>query len=317
MRHRQRKTGGVRSMARETAIVVGGGVMGLAAGCALAGRGVAVTLLERHEIGHDWAASHGLTRAIRHEYGAAALYTDLVARSLPLWDELARETARQLYTATGVLSLGRTDDGHTLAGFEVMQAAGLPIERLSAEECGARFPQCRPEAYDVITYNPTGGMPYGAQLGRALAARLRARGGTIREGAQVRGVETAGDGGRVVLVDGSALHAERVIVAAGAWVADVLPEVALPICITRQQVCYLEGLSPERFAVGAFPVFLASMEYYGFPLQGAGWFKVGSHVFGDTVDPNAGYPPDMAEVEAVRRFLRGVVPGAAAGRLTS
>jgi len=302
-------------MVRETAIVVGGGVMGLAAGSALAGRGVAVTLLERHEIGHDWAASHGLTRAIRHEYGAAALYTDMVARSLPLWDELARETARHLYTETGVLSLGRADDGHTLAGFEVMQAAGLPIERLSAEECAARFPQFRPEDYDVITYNPTGGMLHASECVRALAARLRARGGTIREGIQVRRVETAGDGGRVVLADGSALQADTVIVAAGAWVADVLPEVALPIRVTRQQVCYLEGLSPERFAVGTFPVFLASMEYYGFPLQGAGWFKVGSHVFGDTVDPNVGYPPDMQEVEAVRGFLRRVIPGAAEGRL--
>src|SRR5260221_10335694 len=287
MRHWQRKTGGATSMARETAIVVGGGVMGLAAGCALGGRGVGVTLLERHEIGHDWAASHGLTRAIRHEYGAAALYTDMVARSLPLWDELARETARHLYTETGVLSLGRAEDGHTLAGFEVMRAAGLPIERLSAEEGMARFPQFRSEDYDVITYNPTGGMLHASECVRALAARLRARGGTIREGAEVRRVETVADGGRVVLADGSALHADTVIVAAGAWGADVLPEGPVPIRVTRQQGCYLEGLSPERFAVGTFPGFLASMEYHGFPLQGAGGFKVGPAAFSHNADPNA------------------------------
>nr|MBF6590777.1 FAD-dependent oxidoreductase [Ktedonobacterales bacterium] len=59
-------------MARISALVVGGGVMGLAAGCALAGRGAEVTVLERFHSGHEWASSHGMTRAIRHEYGSAA-----------------------------------------------------------------------------------------------------------------------------------------------------------------------------------------------------------------------------------------------------
>src|SRR5260370_35417463 len=110
----------------------------------------------------------------------------MVANSLPLWDERARETARRLYSETGVLSLGRTDDGHTLAGFEVMQAAGLPIERLSAEECAARFPQFRPEDYDLITYNPPARLRHSADRVRALAARLPPRGGTCRQGAAVR-----------------------------------------------------------------------------------------------------------------------------------
>src|SRR5579863_2272702 len=85
-------------MARPRTIVVGAGVMGLSAGCALAGAGADVTVLERYRVAHDWASSHGLTRAIRHEYGPAAIYTDMVARSIPLWQELARETGRALYT---------------------------------------------------------------------------------------------------------------------------------------------------------------------------------------------------------------------------
>src|SRR5215469_709851 len=101
----RRSTGylvGRNGMAKVQAIVVGGGVMGMAAGCALAGRGADVTVLERYNIAHEWASSHGLTRAIRHEYGPAAIYTDMVARSLVLWDALARETGRQLYAETGV-----------------------------------------------------------------------------------------------------------------------------------------------------------------------------------------------------------------------
>ena len=302
-------------MARTSALVVGGGVMGLAAGCALAGRGIDVTVLERHTIGHEWASSHGLSRAIRHEYGAEAIYTRMVALSLPLWDELARETGMRLYTETGVLTLGQPDDGHTLPGYDVMRAEGLPVERLTPAECRARFPQFTPDDYAAITFNPTGGMLHASRCLLALAQRLRARGGHIRENARVARVEGDSQGGRVTLADGETLRADRVIVAAGPWVHDVLPDLRLPVRPTRQQVAYLSGLPEAEFAVGAFPVFLVGMEHYGFPLHGLGWFKVGSHRFGVTADPNAGYLADEDELTDVRGFLRRVIPSAAQGKL--
>ena len=304
-------------MAQRRMVVVGGGVMGLATGCALAAQpDVAVTVLERFQVGHDWASSHGLTRAIRHEYGDAALYTEMVARSLPLWDELARETGRTLYTETGVLTLGHADDGHTLPGLDVMRAQGLPAERLTGDACRARFPQFRPDDYDAITWNPTGGMLHASECLAALAERLQARGGVLREGARVTRVEPQGDGGRVTLADGAEITADRVVVTAGPWVHDVLPGLRLPVRPTRQQVCYFGDLPrPELFAPERFPVFLVGMNQYGFPLQGPGWFKIGLHTFGETANPNAGYEADEAQVEAVRDFLRRVIPDAAAGRL--
>ncbi|MGH2486630.1 MAG: N-methyl-L-tryptophan oxidase [Ktedonobacterales bacterium] len=302
-------------MARTSALVVGGGVMGLAAGCALAARGVDVTVLERQTVGHDWASSHGLSRAIRHEYGGEAMYTHMVALSLPLWDELARETGMRLYTETGVLTLGQPDDGHTLPGYDVMRPAGLPVERLSARECAVRFPQFTPDEYGAITYNPTGGMLHASRCLSALAQRLRTRGGRLREGAAVTRVERAGAGGKITLLDGEALVADHVVVTAGPWVHDVLPELSLPMRATRQQVCYLSGLPPSSFAVGHFPVFLVGMEYYGFPLAGPDWFKVGSHRFGATTDPNVPYTGSDEEIAEVRAFLRRVIPSAADGKL--
>ena len=304
-------------MAQPTALVVGGGVMGMATACALAGRGAQVTVLERYTIAHDWASSHGLSRAIRHEYGPEAIYTQMVARSLPLWEALARETGRHLYTETGVLTLGQPDDGHTLPGYDVMRAEGLPVEQWSAAHCAARFPQFQPEEYQAITYNPTGGMLHATECVRALADRLRTRGGALREGVRVTRVEPEGERGKVLLEDGTWMEADRVIVTAGPWVHDVLPDVTLPVRPTRQQVCYLAGLPPERFGVGVFPVFLVGMHYYGFPLHGPGWIKVGSHAFGPDVEPNAGYEPDMAQVEEVRSFLRRVIPQAADAEVVS
>ena len=304
-------------MAAVRVIVVGGGVMGMATGCALAERGADVTVLEQATVGHAWASSHGLTRAIRHEYGPLALYTRMVARSLTLWDELARETGRRLYTETGVLTLGQQDDGQTLAGYDVMRGEGLPVERLTAAECARRFPQFQTEGYSALVWNPTGGMLYAAECLLALQQRLAARGGRLRENARVAQIEPLGahgtDGARLRLVDGETLEADRVIVTAGPWAPGLLAELAqLPVRATRQQVCYLAGADPATFAVGAFPVFLAEMACYGFPLQGPGWLKVASHVTGPTVNPDAGYSVDDAEVASVRAFLRQVIPAAAA-----
>lgn len=299
-------------MSNPSVIVVGAGVMGLATACALAGRGADVAVLERFGVGHGWASSHGLTRAIRHEYGPNRLYTQMVARSLTLWDELAHESGRQLYTETGVLTLGQEGDGQTLAGFEVMREEGLPVERLTHAECSARFPQFRPESYSAITWNPRGGMLHASECLLALAERLAARGGRLREGAHVTRVEQAGAGARVWLEDGENFTADRVIVTAGPWAPGLLASVeAAPVRATRQQVCYFAGADAAMFGVGAFPVFLAEMECYGFPLQGPGWLKIASHLTGPTVNPDDGYEADEREIAFVRDFVRRVIPSAA------
>ncbi|HZC06253.1 MAG TPA: N-methyl-L-tryptophan oxidase [Ktedonobacterales bacterium] len=299
-------------MKASSVLVVGGGVMGMATACALAGRGATVTVLERHTVGHDWASSHGLTRAIRHEYGPNAIYTRMVARSLTLWDELARETGRRLYTETGVLTLGQEDDGETLAGYDVMLSEGLPIVRLTPQECGQRFPQFQPQDYSAITWNSSGGMLHASECLAALRDRLAARGGQTREGAQVTRVEPLGGRARVRMADGETLEADRVVVTAGPWAPDLLAGMwRAPVRATRQQVNYFAGADPAAFGVGGFPVFLAGMEYYGLPLQGPGWLKVASHIVGPTVNPETGYPSDSAEVDRVRDFMRRVIPMAA------
>jgi monomeric sarcosine oxidase len=304
-------------MEHPSVVVVGGGVMGLATGSALAGAGARVTVLERFQVAHRWASSHGFSRAIRHEYGNRPIYTEMVAQSLRQWDELAAEAGEQLYVETGVLTLGEAGDGETLHGYEVMRRAGLPVELLTGEECRKRFPQFDVEEFDAITYNPRGGFLLVDECMLALRRRLESRGGKLREGARVTRVESASPGARIILETGETLAADRVVVTAGPWVRDVLPEWSLPVRPTRQQVCYLRGLPLATFGLGIFPIFLARMEFYGFPLYRELGFKVGSHVVGSEVDPNVPYDSSQEEVERVRAFLHRVIPAAAEAPLES
>lgn len=305
-------------MPQPSVLIVGGGVMGLATGYALAQRDVRVTVLERETIGHAWASSHGLSRVIRHEYGPHAIYTRMAARSLVLWDELARASGQHLYTETGVLQLGWEDDGETLAGLEVMQSEQLPAVRLSAEECAARFPQFVPDEFTAISYNPRGGMLHVSECLSALVAGIRSHGGEVYELARVQRVGASEGRGRVTLTDGTQLRADRIVVTPGPWIHDVVPELHLPVRVLRQQVLYFSGLPAERFGAGAFPVFLTpafhTPEVYGLPLQGPGWWKIASGGTNES-DPNVPYPPDEDNIANVREYMERVIPSSTGGTL--
>jgi monomeric sarcosine oxidase len=299
------------------AVVVGGGVMGLSAGCALAELGAEVTLLERFTIAHDWAASHGLSRVIRYEYGPVALYSRMVGRSLELWEQLAKETGRTLYTQTGVLSLDTEADGETKAGYTIMRSLGLPVELLSQEECAHRFPQFSVGEYRAITYNPVGGMLHVMECMKALTQRFLRLGGKIQEGLPVESALPTSTGGMLRLRDGTSQVVDRVILVPGAWIHEVLPsDLRLPVSIIRGQVCHFGGLSQENFGVGRFPVFMAEGQAYGLPLHGPGWLKVGTGHSELPADPKDPYYPDEATIGSVRAFLLRVVPMAGKSEIT-
>ena len=59
--------------------------MGLAAALDLARRGASVTVLERHDIGHDLGSHSGFTRVIRHAYNEGAHYVPLVQEADAAW----------------------------------------------------------------------------------------------------------------------------------------------------------------------------------------------------------------------------------------
>jgi monomeric sarcosine oxidase len=299
------------------AVVVGGGVMGLSAGCALAELGAEVTLFERFTIAHDWAASHGLSRVIRYEYGPVALYSRMVGRSLELWEQLAKETGRNLYTQTGVLSLDMEADGETKAGYTTMRELGLPVELLSQEECTHRFPQFKVDEYRAITYNPLGGMLHVMECMKALTQRFLRLGGRVQEGLPVESVTPTSTGGMLRLRDGTSQTADRVILVPGAWIHEVLPsDLRLPVSIIRGQVCHFGGLSKEDFGVGRFPVFMAEGQAYGLPLHGPDWLKVGTGYSELPADPKDLYYPDEATIGNVRAFLLRVVPLAGKSEIT-
>lgn len=270
------------------AAVVGLGAMGSMAAWQLARRGLRVIGFDRFTPPHGLGSSGGLSRIIREAYAEQPFYVPLVRRAFELWEELGREGGRQLLLTTGGLMVGERDSA--IAGGAIRSAAryGVPCEILTPEQVARRFPAFRLPPSQVALYERRAGA-LAPELAIATAlARAASLGAELRFGESVLGWEA---GARIRLrTQAGEVAADRLVLAAGAWMATGLPRLDVPLRVSRQVLFWFEPRGDRsRFQPDRFPVFLwqwtRGHSIYGFPDQGQG-FKVAIHHEGPAVHPD-------------------------------
>ena len=263
--------------------VVGAGVLGLAAGRAIAARGRDVVVLEQAHIGHDGAGSKGSCRIFRLGYPEAS-YVRSAIQARELWLALESESGLKILHPTPHLTFG--------AGLEsvraAMQEAGAPCEVLTAQEAAAKFPAIR--AGGPALLEPESCVTAADQALAALARGIP----DIRPGVRVTGISD--DGRQVTLRTSTGNIVARVaVVTAGPWSSGLLSSAGVPVPSrpTLEHVAYLRP-RPDSAAAGPrsslrTPIFICHDERspYGLPVPGSDLYKIGIHPSGPTVDPDA------------------------------
>ena len=267
--------------------VVGLGAMGSAALLALAQRGVRALGIERYTPGHDRGSSHGETRIIRLGYFEHPSYVPLLRRTYELWRELEAAAGTRLMHITGIAEIGPRGGTVVPGTLLASRMHGLPHEVLDARETMRRFPAFRiPQDY-LGVFQPDGGFLAVEPAIEAQLALARAAGAEVRTGETVRAIAPHSGGVRIETDNGS-IDAAKVIVSAGAWAKQLLPQ--LPLRVTRQVMAWFEPRDQAQFAEGRFPVFLLESRHgvhYGFPPHGSTNVKIAKHHHADeTVDPD-------------------------------
>ncbi len=202
-------------------IVIGGGVTGCAVARDAALRGLAVTLLERRQLG---AGTSGRFHAMLQS-GARYVATDPgFAAQCMRERRILERTARHARVDTGGMFVALADDPPEFADrfAEACETAEIPTQMLTPSQVAAREPALVSvvRGYDVpdAVFRPW-------QLVTALAHDAAAHGAVIRTGENVTRVESDGDGCRleVVSTDGRLrqLDARVVVIAAGPWSKDL------------------------------------------------------------------------------------------------
>jgi sarcosine oxidase len=277
------------------AVVVGGGVMGSAAAWRLSTRGRSVLVLEQFDRGHARGSSHGGSRIFRYAYPDPE-YVALARRARPLWTELESEAGATMIDVTGGVDHG--DPAAVGAISDALAAAGVPFERWSPGDAGARFTGLRFEG--DVCYQPDAGRCNADVALEGLTRCAGARGVELHDAERVIAIEPTIDGARV-RTDAGEYSAPLVVVAAGAWVGSLVG--LSPIRVTREHYVHL----PIADAATVWPSFIHYRDpvpAYGLETPGAG-IKLGEHHAGETlVDPTDAERNASASAHAVAARTR-------------
>jgi len=300
-------------------IVLGLGGMGSSAAYHLARRGERVLGLERFGPAHALGASHGGSRIYRQAYAEGAAYVPLLLRARELWDELAAESGRDVFTSTGALVLGPHDSRMVAGSVHSAQAWGLEHEVLGSEEVRRRFPTFSPAADEVAFHERGAGVVRPELTVRAHLDLAAAAGAELRfEEPALRWEIDAHGAARVVTARGTYL-ADRLVIAPGAWAPRLLADIGVPVRVERRVMFWFAprgGTAP--FTADRHPVYVwedrTGTDIYGFPaLDGPdGGVKVAFHDKGAAADPDRlDREIHPHEVEAMRAYLRPRIPALA------
>jgi glycine oxidase len=297
---------------RPDLLVVGGGVIGLAAAREAALRGLSAVVLERGTPGSGatHAAAGMLSPLGEAERPGPAL--EFALRSLRMYGDWVRG----IESDSGS-SVEYRESGKLRVALSVPEVERLGERARWAEALGVRAEWFDPEplrklegklalsvrgallVHDDFRVDPRA-------LGRALTVAARARGVEVREGTPVRSILThAGRARGVSLEDGTTLEAGAVLLAAGAWSATIAGLAQpLPVRPVRGQMLTLHP--DPRLS----DLTIESEEVYLVPRDD------GRLLVGATVE-EAGFV-EANTADGVRRLLSGAVrlaPGLGSARL--
>jgi len=289
-------------------VVVGAGIFGVTGALALRRRGWQVTLLDPGPVPHPDAASTDISKVVRLDYGADGFYLELMERALVGWRRYNQRLPQPLFHETGfsILSSVPLQPGSfELESLHLLERRGHPVERLAAAELRHRLPAWS-EKYIDGYFNPQGGW---AQSGAVVAALLAE--------AQDAGVELRAE--RVERLD--QITAERVVVAAGAWTATLVPALSTMLRPIGQPVFHFAPADSAPYQAPSFVPWAADISrtgWYGFCANADGVVKIANHGPGRAVDPTGPRAvADDAEAK-FRAFMAEALPSlAAAPRVAS
>lgn len=306
--------------------MVGSGIVGASVAWHLAEAGVDVVVADDGRVGRATWAGAGIVSAPGRRYGADTPGFELAAAAFRTYPSIVERLglgngAGEVWEVIGELHVappGRELDevGERLAALEAdgLHAPGT-VRRLDPAGTSALWPWLRPDLAAVHVAST--GRVSGEAMRLALLRAAVARGATVLTGPAALLAGAAGSigaavsgraGGSVeVTVGGELVAGDAVVVAAGAWSAELLRPlgVDLPVVPQRGQILHLSVAGVDtRLAPVVHPI---GAEHYLLP------FPDGRIVVGATRETGSGYDPRLTAggVAQVLNDALSVAPGLA------
>ncbi len=268
--------------------------------------------LEQFEIGHVKGSSQDHSRIIRLSYHTPH-YVELAKHAYIAWRELERDAEESLIVKTGGLDLSPADATIPISDYTYsMDTAGVPYERLTAQEVMYRFPQWKLTDDITAIYQSESGI---APAAKCVAAHLRmakVHGAELRDNAPITAINPVGDELEIT-AGGVTYRAHNLVICAGAWTNHALAYVGwkIPLTVTQEQVSYLATPHLEDFMPDRFPIWIWMTEpcFYGFPAYGESGTKIAEDVGGEKCTPETRtFQPNETTYQRSMDFMEKYLP---------
>ncbi len=304
-------------------VVVGLGAVGSATLYQLSETGKRILGIDRFDPPHTMGSSHGETRITRLAVGEGAEYVSLARRSHEIWKEVASKTGNQIYFPVGgiLMDSGLQPWGkHGAAGFfdrtvSFAKEFGISHELWDPALLRNRYSHFRlPESGKTYFENEAGFLKPELAIDSQLTLAKK-NGAEILINSPVLDLQKIPGGGVKLILEGKELMARRVLLSAGGWVKDFLPESKkgeFKIC--RQVLHWVETNSMDW---KDYPVYMWGFGpdpedfIYGFPSLDGKTVKMATESFVETSHP--GELNREVSLEEQMRFWAEKVDGKIAG----
>ena len=300
-------------------IVVGSGIFGATAARTLNQRGAQVRLLDAGPIPHPEASSTDISKLIRMDYGNDVFYAELMERALEGWRVWNKQFDRPLFHEVGALMLTKhpMQTGQFEAdSFKVLKSRGHQLKRLNSTIVASEFPNWNANIYVDGYCNPQSGWAESGAVTQAVVSWAEAEGVEVLPNCKFESFIEKN--GRVIglrLEDGTELHADHLVLSAGAWTPFILPELSDELSVVGQPVIHFVPSDVSLFRPPGFLPWaadIANTGWYGFPVNAQGILKIANHGPGISLNPNTDSKSlyEAAEDQA-RAFFAESIPKAA------
>ncbi|MDX6612817.1 MAG: glycine oxidase [Blastocatellia bacterium] len=230
-------------------VIIGGGVIGLAIGRALALRGVSrVLIVERGRWGAEASSAAAGIIGPQAEANQADEFFQLACQSrdlYPAWAAALREesgTDIELdQTGTLYLAFTAADEAEAAHRYQWQTAAGYDLERLSASEARTFEPGISPAILSALRF-PRDMQVDNRRLVAALTTANERLGVELAGGCDVGGIRTERERVRAVETSQGTIFTRHAIIAAGAWSSSIsLPDLPPDIPMPRVRIEPVRG----------------------------------------------------------------------------
>ena len=216
-------------------LVIGGGINGLSACYHLAKCGIkSLGLIERFDLGHPRGSSHSYSRITRSAYVNAHYVRLMQIAHNQAWPQLERDAGQHLIYPTPGCFFGPPGGKYDRYA-EAVTTVGVHVEPLTPAEARKRFPLFRFNNTAGVLHDFTAGLVAAEKTMQALARLLHNQNIALHTNTQVLEIDPSRSPIRITTSHGT-FETERLIVTAGPWAAQIIPQLQARLTVARQTV---------------------------------------------------------------------------------